>query len=105
MPSYKAIVHYHFKNGKERQGLRFLQNNLIRKAKEYGCHGIELLQEGKNPTFFIGIGTWNSLEEARRFQAIWNKKEKQMNHFCIHRPKRQFFKVKSTYMEKTKKAA
>lgn len=89
----------------EEKGLKFLQSELLKKAQEYGCHGIELWQNDKDPSIIAGIGWWNSLEEARKFQSSWEVKEKELLHYCMDVPKREFFKIKSTYNEKAKRAA
>jgi heme-degrading monooxygenase HmoA len=105
MSTYKAIVHYHLKKGMEEQGIKFLENELIKKAAEYGCHGIELWQNDRDPTNFIGTGLWNSLEEARKFQAMWQAKEKELMRYCSGAPTREFYKIRSTYKEKSKRVA
>lgn len=105
MQNYRAVVHYHFKKGMEEQGLKFLVNELVNKAPQYGCHHIELLQDHKDHCNLIGIATWNDIEDARRFQLMWTKKEKEMLHFCTNPPKREFCKLRSTFMEKAKRVA
>lgn len=105
MANYRAIVHYHFKKGMEEKGLKFLETELIKKAQEYGCHGIELWQSEKDHTKLVGIGHWNNIEEARKFQAHWDSKERELMQYCINRPEREFYKIKSTYAEKARKAA
>lgn len=105
MANYRALVHYHFKKGMEEKGIKFLENELLKKAQEYGCHNIELLQNGHDSSYLIGVGLWHSLEEARKFQAVWDSKEKELIQFCTNRPKREFFKVRSVFTEKSKKAA
>lgn len=105
MANYRAIIHYHFKKGMEDKGIKFLENELIKKAQEYGCHGIELWQNEKNPSTLVGIGHWNSLQEARNFQAHWDSKEREFMHYCTTKPEREFYKIKSTYSEKVRKAA
>lgn len=102
---YRAVVHYNFKKGMEEQGIRFLENELIKKAQEYGCHNIELLHSEQDPSHLIGIGLWHNIEEARRFQSYWNSKEKELGKFCKNSPKREFFKIRATYAEKGRKAA
>lgn len=105
MGNYRAIVHYHFKKGMEEQGIRFLQNELIKNAERYGCHGIELLQDEKDHTLLVGIATWNDISDARRFQSSWAHKENELMRFCSETPKRHFYKVRSTYSEKMRRAA
>lgn len=105
MSKYKALVNYHFKKGMEEQGIKFLERELIKKAQEYGCHGIELLQSEKNPSLLIGVGYWNSIDEARQFQTIWNAKESELLKFCINKPTREFFKLRNSYSEKQRKVA
>jgi hypothetical protein len=105
MASFRAVVHYNFKKGMEEQGIKFLETELLRKAKEFGCHGIELWQSGKSGDTVLGIGLWNSVEEARRFQAAWGPKEKELLRFCTGTPHREFYKVRSVYAESMRKAA
>lgn len=105
MPNYRAIVHYHFKKGMEEKGIKFLENELLKKAQSFGCHGIELMQNEKDPCIIIGIGFWNSLEEAKNFQSHWQDKEQELLQYCSKRPEREFLKVRSTFLEKIKKAA
>ncbi len=50
MSGYRAIVHYHFKKGMEEQGIRFLENELLRKAHQLGVHDIEILFNELEPT-------------------------------------------------------
>ena len=105
MGNYRALVHYTFKKGMEAQGLKFLETELIKKAQEYGCHFVELWQNEKHPTNVVGVATWNNLEDARRFQSLWQEKEHEMMKFSDGEPKREFFQLKSNFAEKTKKAA
>ena len=46
--NYRAIVHYHFKEGMEEKGIQFLENELVKKGRELGCHYIELWQNEKD---------------------------------------------------------
>ncbi len=105
MITYKAVVNYHFKKGMEEQGIKFLENELLKKAQEYGCHGIELLQNDKEGNQFIGLALWNSLQEAKHFQEMWGTKEKELLRFCETPPTRAFYKIRAIYSEKAKKAA
>ncbi|MGC1878888.1 MAG: hypothetical protein WA347_04750 [Rhabdochlamydiaceae bacterium] len=105
MGNYRALVHYTFKKGMETQGLNFLENELVKKAQNYGCHFIELWHNEKETSHVVGVAIWNSLEEARNFQSHWQEKEKELTKFCTEPPKREFFHLKSTYAEKAKKAA
>lgn len=105
MGNYRALVHYTFKEGSEDQGLKFLEAELIKKAQDYGCHFIELWKNERHPTIVIGVATWESEEDARRFQSKWQQKEKEMMKFSAEEPKREFFILKSTFAERGKKAA
>lgn len=105
MATYRALVHYNFKKGMEEQGMKFVENELIKKAQSYGCHNIEFLQSEHDPSYIIGVGFWNNIEEARRFQSHWDSKEKELIRFCKNTPKREFFKIRAAYAEKLKKAA
>lgn len=105
MGNYRAVVHYHFKKGMEEQALKFFENELIKKAQNYKCHLIELLQNEKDHSQFVGIAIWNDIEDARRFQELWKSKEKELMRFCVNEPKREFFKLRTHYQEKMRKAA
>ena len=105
MANYRAIVHYHFKKGMEEQAIKFIEKELVKKAQKLGCHFIELLQNEKDHSKFIGIGTWNDIEDARRFQSLWEEKEKELMHFCVNEPEREFFTIRASFQEKTRKAA
>jgi len=105
MGNYRAIVHYSFKKGMEAQGLKFLEEELVKKAQNYGCHFIELWQNERDPSIVVGVAIWNDLEDARRFQSKWQEKEQELMQFCTESPKREFFVLKTTYVEKGKKAA
>lgn len=105
MSKYKAVVHYRFKEGMEEKGLHFLENELLKKADFYGCHSIELLHSEDDPTLLLGIALWNDIQDARRFQAKWATKEQEIVRYCTQSPKREFFKIVSSFTERQKKAA
>ena len=105
MGNCRALVHYTFKKGMEAQGLKYLENELIKKAQDYRCHYIELWQNEKEPHIVVGVATWNNLDDARRFQSQWQEKEKELMKYSAEHPKREFFLLKSTFAEKGKKAA
>lgn len=105
MANFRAIVHYNLKKGMEEKGLKFLENELIKHANEFGCHSIEILQSQRDPMNIVGIATWNSLEDAREFQGMWAEKEQELIYFCTSSPKREFFKIRNSYQEKMRKAA
>jgi|GEM_PF-2644772 len=105
MSNFKAIVHYHFKKGQEEQGFKLLENEISKKCKEKGCQGIELLRNEKQPHLVLGIATWNSLEEARHFQTIWQEKEKEIAKMCQEPPHHEFFKSCLHLSGEHKKAA
>lgn len=105
MTHYQVIVHYHFKEGKAEEGIKFLETELLKKAQEYGCHDIELCQNERDPTELRGLTTWNSVDEARQFQSHWEAKEKELLRYCTNVPKREVFKIRSSYQEKLRKSA
>jgi quinol monooxygenase YgiN len=106
MTKYKAVVHYHFKNGVQNQGIQFLEKELIKNAENYGCHQIEILHSEEDPTHVIGLALWNDIEDARHFQAKWVTKEHELvSKLCIEPPRREFFKIASSYVEKSRRAA
>ncbi len=102
MSHYQAVVHYHFKKGMEEEGLKFLEKELIKHAREYGCHDIEICQSEREPSELLGLAIWNSVEEARNFQSHWASKEKELLRICANPPTREIFKIRSTYIEKGK---
>ena len=102
---YRAIVHYHFKKGLEEKGIRFLETQLLKRAQEFGCHDIELWASERDPSLIVGMGCWNSLEEARSFQSVWEINEKELLSMCTSAPKREFYRIQKSYSEKTKKVA
>lgn len=103
MEEYQVIVHYHFKKGMEEKGIRYLETELLKNARDFGCHTIEFCQNERDPGEVLGMATWNSLQEARKFQSQWGEKEKELIGFCTNAPKREVFKIRSTYMEKSEK--
>jgi len=105
MSKYRAIVNYRFKSGMEDKGIKFLENELLRKADSYGCHNIEILQSESDPTHVLGVALWNDIQDARRFQAKWAAKEHELVKLCEQPPKREFFKIATTFTEHLKKAA
>lgn len=105
MSKYRAVVNYKFKSGMESQGIRFLENELIKKADSYGCHHIEILQSESNPAHVLGVALWNDIQDARRFQARWAAKERELVKMCTESPKREFFKIATLFNEHLKKAA
>ncbi len=104
--NYRVMVHFHFKEGKEEEGIKFLENELIKKGKEFGCHYVELWQNEKDPTIVEGVAVWNDLEDARNFQSKWKNKEQELiSKFCTGDATREFCIIRSIYMEKPAKKA
>src|SRR5579883_1260385 len=102
MAQYQIIVHYHFKKGMEKEGLRFLETELMKHAREFGCHHLEICQNERDLTDVVGLAIWNSIDEAKKFQSHWEEKESKLISFCTNPPRREVFKVQSTYSEKEK---
>lgn len=100
MSSFRALIQYHFKKGMEEQGIKFFENELIKKAKQYSCHHIELLSDEKDHSFYMGIAEWKNFDEAKKFQKQWESKEKEMMKFCSKEPTRHFCKMRASYNEK-----
>jgi len=105
MSKYRAVVNYRFKSGMEHQAMKFLENELMRKGDSYGCHNIEILQSELDPTHVLGVALWNDIQDARRFQARWAAKERELVKMCTETPKREFFKIATSFTEHLKKAA
>jgi heme-degrading monooxygenase HmoA len=95
MGTFKAIVSYHFKEGQEKAGYQLLEKEITKQTNTPGCSGFELLQNEKDPTRVMGIGTWNSLEDARQFQTKWQQIEKELNKLSEERPHHEFFSVRN----------
>lgn len=102
---YRAIVNYHFKKDKRDEAIDFLNENLTKHAKEFGCHDIEFLSDEKNPEHIIGTGVWNSASEAKNFQTKWDTVEKDLMKFCTEAPKRKLYKIETHWTEKGRKVA
>ena len=102
---YRAIIHYHFKKGMEEKGIRFFENVMMKKAQELGCHDLELWISEKDPSILVGMGSWNSLEEARAFQSFFQAQEKEFLQMCTSMPKREFYKIHKSFEEKKRKSA
>lgn len=105
MQEYRAIVHYYFKKGMEREGIKFLETEMCKKAKELGCHDIEMMQNELDPTHWVGTGIWKDVATAKKFQAYWNSIESHLMKFSSRKPERSFWKIEQRFMEKLKKAA
>lgn len=105
MAKYKALVHYHFKKGQEEKAFKLLQNELNKLPSIQGCSGMELLHNEKDPSRAVGITIWESIDDARDFQTLWNETEKEITLFCDERPHHQFFKITTVQLGKGKKAA
>lgn len=104
--NYRAIVHYQFKKGMEEQGIKFLDHELVKKGQEYGCHYIEIWQNERDHSIVEGVAIWEDLKDAKRFQSLWEEKEKELiRRFCKDEPSREFCKIRATYMGKSRKAA
>jgi len=103
--NYRAFVHYHFKKGLEEEGILFLERELVKKAAQWGCHNIEIWQHEEDPHYVIGVAEWTSFDEAKKFQSQWHKKEEQMIQMCTNAPEREFYKLRTTFKEKSKRAA
>ncbi len=105
MSIYRGIVHYHFKKGWEEKGIKFLEVELFKAAHEFGNHHFDICFDEKNPGHVIGTSWWNSFEDAHRFQQIWHRKEQEILENCEGAPQREFFKLRKSLFEKTKKVA
>jgi hypothetical protein len=89
----------------EEQGMKFFEREILMKAHELGCVGIEMWQNEGDRSYLVGIGAWNSLEDARKFQDVWDMKEMELLRYCTNSPKRELFKTKTPLEEKIRKAA
>ena len=105
MSIYRGIVHYHFRKGLEEKGIKLLEVELFKAAHEFGNHNFDICYDEKEPGHVIGTSWWNSFEEAHRFQKMWQRKEKEILEHCMGEPKREFYKLRKSLFEKTKKVA
>lgn len=87
------------------QGVKFFEKELVNKAHEYGCQTIELWRNETDHSYVVGVGAWNSMEDARKFQSQWDAKEQELLRYCTNAPKREFFSIKSAYAEKARVVA
>ena len=102
---YRAVVHYHFKKGQEKEGLKYLENELSKAAKAAGARNLEVWYTDKDPTHVVGMGMWNNLDEARKFQSVWESKEKELMKYCSEKPHREVYHVCDEFNKKCSKAA
>ncbi len=105
MSCYKAVVHYHFKKGKEKEGKKFIENELLHAAEECGCHNIEFCQDEKDSCHFVGMGTWDDMKSWKKFHEHWKANEHKLQELCEHHPHRDMYIVQSCHMKKKNKAA
>jgi quinol monooxygenase YgiN len=105
MSECRVVAHYHFKKGMEREGLKFIENEVLKKAKERGCHDIEIWQNEKNPLHFVAVGIWSSAQKAQEFQSEYTHVEKMLMKFLTEMPKRDFYRVEQRWAEREKRAA
>ncbi len=105
MHVYRAIVHYHFKKGQEKEGLKYLEDELAKAAKAAGCKDIEVWYSERESGHVIGMGLWDSLDDARKFQSKWEAKEKELMKYCSEKPHREIYHVCSDFAKKCGKAA
>lgn len=105
MHIYRAIVHYYFKKGMEKEGMKYLENELLKAAKAAGAHDIEVWYNEKEPTHVVGMGLWNNLDEARKFQSLWGAKEKELMKYCEKAPHHEIYKVCDEFAKRFGKAA
>jgi len=97
---YEVVVHYTFKKGMEEKGVRFLETELVKHAQELGCHTVLICQNERHPNDVCGIAAWNSIDEARNFQSRWAEKEKTLISYCSGEPRRDVWKIRSSFKEK-----
>lgn len=105
MHQYRVIVHYHFKEGMKDEGIKFLEDELLKTAKDCKCQDIEVWYNEKEPSHNIGMGLWDDLEEARKFQMKWKAKEKELMKYCSEVHHREIYRVSSGFAKKFGKAA
>lgn len=105
MTHYKAVVHYHFKKGKENQGRKFVEDELLKAASHCGCHNIEFCQDEKDSCHFVGMGTWDNMNDWKKFHKVWKVNEARLMELCEHHPHRDVYKIETSTKRKGRKAA
>lgn len=105
MSEYRVVAHYHFKKGMETEGIKFLENEILKKSRNLGCHDLEIWQDEKDPLHFIGVGIWSSLQKAKEFQSQYTQSEKMLMKFLTEMPKRDMYRIEQRWVEKEKRAA
>jgi quinol monooxygenase YgiN len=105
MSIYRGIVHYYFKKGWEEKGIKYLEVELFKAAHEYGNHHFDIYYDEKNPGHVMGTSIWNTFDEAHRFQEMWQRKEKEIMEHMTKEPMREFYKLRKSMFEKSKKVA
>lgn len=105
MNNYRSIVHYYFKPGMEDKGLHYLENELGKRGGEYGYHMIYFLQNEREKGHIMAYAEWNSIEEARKFQSRFEKKEMEMHHMWQRPPHHEWYHMRYQMMGKSHRAA
>jgi len=91
MTKQRIIVHYYFKKDLEKQGKEYLEKNFFTKAIQAGCQDVGLLQDSENPYHYIATGVWNNVEDAKKFQPIWEEKRQELSNLCSQPIKLEVF--------------
>lgn len=105
MHQYRVIVHYRFSKEKEKEGIDFLEEELLKTAKECNCQDVEVWYNEKEPLHTVAMALWDNLEDARKFQAKWESREKELKKYCSEAIYREVFKVCTNFAKKLGKAA
>jgi hypothetical protein len=106
MSKYKIFISFHFKHtSSSEKAVNFLEYNLIKFGKEYGCKRSSLWQDQLKPRYMIWEGCWTSLKGMDEFSEFWeafSKKAHQKERFWTSTPKRITGKIRATFKAKKK---
>ena len=91
--AFRAMTHYYLKEGKVKEGIEFIEKEIVAKAAEMGCHDLNLIQQQNMLNHVIGEGIWETLEEAKKFTPELEEKLEQLSSFCQTPPKREMYKI------------
>ncbi len=105
MAKCRVLCEFDFKKGMEDKGLKLIEKNLFDLFLKHGALSVELFQDAENHSKYYYAADWNSLNDARKIQKEWEQQITELRSLCTNNPKREFYELKSSRMEKMRKAA
>lgn len=103
MAGYKAITHFKLKAGKEREALRFLQEEVVNVAHKNGAHDTEVLVSDSCPNLVVGTSVYDTLHSSMKMMKFFEAHKEIMEDLFEEVPKREILKIQSK--SRAKKAA